>query len=94
MYGQAHLPGAPEGMRNPAPGKPAYPSIPGYNSTLNNSNSQGSKRHNPPTHTHRANNSRSTLSPKSLRGWEFSKGEGQEKCYPALPPHRTSGSYC
>lgn len=42
-YGQAHLPGAPEGMRNSATGKPSDPSIPGYNSTQNNSNPWGSK---------------------------------------------------
>lgn len=48
-YGQAHLPSAPEGMRNPAPGKPSYPSIPGNN----NSNPRGSKPHAASVTTHK-----------------------------------------
>lgn len=100
-YGQAHLPGTPEGMRNSAPGKPSYPSIPGYNSTRNNSTPRGSKprcdkRHKPQTHTHthtRSKQQQEHSVPRSLRGWEVSKGEGQEKCYPALPSHRTLGPY-
>lgn len=75
-YGQTHLPGAPEGMRNPAPGKSSYPSSPGYNSTWNNSNPRGSKphcgkHHNPQTHTHTEQTTARALCPHITQDERF-----------------------
>lgn len=88
--GQAHLPGAPEGMRNPRETLlPQHPWLQLHPKQQQPTAQQTSLRPvSQPTNTHGANNSSSTLSPDHSEDRRFPR-EGQEKCYPALPPHRT-----